>query len=495
MVEQFNNLVIFELANNHQGSVSHAKYIIEKIAESARKYGIKAAVKLQYRDLDTLIHPDFINRDDVKHIPRFRSTKLSPEEFQTIVTAIRNAGLITMCTPFDENSVDLCVSHNIEIIKVASCSANDWPLLDKIASVNKPVIISTGGKTFDEIDNIYNFFTHRNTDFALMHCVGLYPPQPQNIQLNCIDKMISRYPGVPIGYSGHEDPQCNLISQMAIAKGAAILERHVGHKTDEISLNAYSLEVDNINSWIEDILTAREICGERNKKVITEDEIRSMNELARGVYAANEIQIGENLTRDKVCFAMPCGKDQTSSGEWNDCMTATAQYKQNTPISEERLINNISRVRRVIHEVKGMLSEAKIVIPNTFELELSHHYGMEKFREIGATIINILNREYCKKIIIILPGQKHPEHYHKDKSETFQVLCGALSLNLDGKKQMLTCGNIVTIERNMLHSFSSESGCIFEEISSTHIKSDSFYSDPEISHKDIIERKTVLKEW
>jgi N-acetylneuraminate synthase len=284
---------------------------------------------------------------------------------------------------------------------------------------------------------------------------------------------------------------------MAIAKGATIIERHGGHKSEKINLNEYSLEVDDIDSWLEDILVAREICGDRNKKekIITDAEIQSMNELARGTYAVNEIHKSEVLTRDKVFFAMPCNKDQTSSGEWNDSMIASLNYKQNAPICEERIINNISRVRSVIHEVKGMLSEARIVIPNTFELELSHHYGIEKFRELGATIINILNREYCKKIIIVLPGQKHPEHYHKDKSETFQVLSGILSINLDGEQRTLTCGNIVTVERNMLHSFTSESGCIFEEISSTHIKSDSYYTDTEISRKDIIERKTVLREW
>ena len=129
----FNDLIIFELANNHQGSVEHGKSIIKALGNIARKYDLNAAVKFQYRDLDTMIHPDFVRRADVKHIPRFLSTRLTPEQFYEMTECVKDNGMHTMCTPFDENSVDLIMDHGIEVIKVASCSAVDWPLLEKIA--------------------------------------------------------------------------------------------------------------------------------------------------------------------------------------------------------------------------------------------------------------------------------------------------------------------------------------------------------------------------
>ena len=153
----FENLFIFEMANNHQGSVEHGLSIIHALGEVSRKYKVNAAVKLQYRDLDTLIHPDYIGRTDVKHIPRFLSTRLSKDEFYILVRAIREEGMHTMCTPFDEVSVNTCMDHGIEILKVASCSATDWPLLEAVAGTKRPVIISTGGKTFSDMDKIYNF--------------------------------------------------------------------------------------------------------------------------------------------------------------------------------------------------------------------------------------------------------------------------------------------------------------------------------------------------
>ena len=73
-----------------------------------------------------------------------------------------------------------------------------------------------------------------------------------------------------------------------------------------------------------------------------------------------------------------------------------------------------------------MLNKAKIVLSSEFEIEVSHHYGIENYREYGALIITCINREYCKKLLVVLPNQKHPNHYHKLKEETFQVLSGTL---------------------------------------------------------------------
>ncbi len=71
-----------------------------------------------------------------------------------------------------------------------------------------------------------------------------------------------------------------------------------------------------------------------------------------------------------------------------------------------------------------MLADRNIVVPGMATLEISHHYGLDRFEEVGCTIINVINREYCKKLIVVLPGQRHPEQYHKIKEETFVVLDG-----------------------------------------------------------------------
>lgn len=493
----FTDLFIFEMANSHQGSVEHGINIIKAMSRIARKYNIKAAVKLQYRNLDTFIHPDYIDRSDVKHIPRFMSTKLNFEQFTQLVDAIHEEGMIAMSTPFDEDGVDWCMDQGIDIIKVASCSALDWPLLTRIAYTKKPIILSTGGKTLSDIDKLYNFFTHKGCEFAFLHCVAEYPAPIEHLQLDFIDRMNRRYPEVTIGYSGHEDPNDNVVPMLAIAKGAKILERHVGLPAETIQLNAYSMNPEQADKWVKSALEAKTICTTKkeNDKYISQEELDSLNSLMRGVYLKRPVKKGQEIMRDDVFFAMPCHENQMNSGEFTDGIIASKDYDFNEELHEKRKTTNINLVRNVVHDAKGMLYEAGIALGNDFEVELSHHYGMQHFRQIGAIIISIINREYCKKLLVVLPSQKHPVHAHKVKEETFQLLYGDLQVNIEGKEISMKPGDIQTVLRGEKHSFTSIKGAIFEEVSTTHIKNDSYYEDVKISRLDPIERKTILKKW
>lgn len=495
--ELFEDLFIFEMANNHQGSVEHGIDIVHEMGKIARKYNIKAAVKLQYRNLDTFIHPEYKERTDVKHIPRFMSTRLNYDQFSQIVDAIREEGMITIVTPFDEDGVDWCMDQGIDILKIASCSALDWPLLEKIQETNKPIIISTGGKTLSDIDKIYNYFTHRKSQFAFLHCIAEYPVPSEHLQLDFIERMNKRYPEVTIGYSGHEDPEDYTVSMLAIAKGAKILERHVGLPTETIQLNSYSLNPKQVENWIISVVKANQMCNMKKgkEKYISQEEIDSLNSLMRGVYCNKDIKQGRTIEREDVFFAMPCNNKQMNSGDFYEGVVASKDYKKNEELYETKKITLTKIARGVIHDAKGMLYEAGIVLGPQFEVELSHHYGMQHFRQTGAIIISVINREYCKKLIIVLPNQKHPIHAHKIKEETFQLLYGDLQVNIDGREREMQPGDIQTVLRGEKHSFTSINGAIFEEVSTTHVRSDSYYEDQKINKMDPMERKTVLRHW
>jgi N-acetylneuraminate synthase len=498
MVEFFEDLFIFEMANNHQGSVEHGLRIIDAMAKIARKHGIRAGVKFQYRDLDTFIHTDFKDRKDVKHIPRFLETRLTDSEFLTLVHAVRDQGMITVVTPFDEPSVRKCIDHGIQIIKVASCSASDWPLLETISQTRRPVIVSTAGLSIYDTDNVVSFFIHREIDFALLHCIGVYPTPNQMLQMNFISKMIKRYPYVPIGYSGHEAPDNLDAVKIAVSKGATILERHVGIPTDTIKLNKYSMTSEQTDAWVRSALAARELCGNTSNKQMSQAETEAMLSLKRGVYAARDIKRGERIERERVFFAMPCVEGQTNSGEFGRkraTFTASRDYKPNEPVTEHRRPDTISIVRGIVHDARGILYEANVKLSNDFEIELSHHYGMEHFRQFGALIVNEINREYCKKLVVLLPSQKHPNHRHKIKEETFQLLWGDLGINLNGINIKMKPGDKLLVERGAWHSFTTNKGAVVEEVSTTHVKGDSYYEDEQIDKLDPIQRKTILEEW
>ena len=134
---------------------------------------------------------------DLKYVKRFRETQLSREQFQRLKKAVESHGFVPMCTPFDEPSVDLIEKMDFGIIKIASCSFTDWPLLERIVKTDKPLIASTAGAGLEEIDKVVSFFQHREKEFALMHCVGEYPTRIDSLQMNQIDLLKQRYPGSP----------------------------------------------------------------------------------------------------------------------------------------------------------------------------------------------------------------------------------------------------------------------------------------------------------
>jgi N-acetylneuraminate synthase len=254
---------------------------------------------------------------------------------------------------------------------------------------------------------------------------------------------------------------------------------------------------EQADRWIKAVLDAEVICSTKKKddKYISQEELDSLNSLMRGVYLRKPVKKGDPIMNEDVFFAMPCNDKQMNSGDFAEGLIAGKDYEENEELHEKKKITDIGLVRNVVHDAKGMLYEAGIALGNDFEVELSHHYGMQHFRQIGAIIISVINREYCKKLLVILPGQKHPTHYHNVKEETFQLLYGDLSIIIDGTEKTMKPGDIQTILRGEKHSFTSVKGAIFEEVSTTHIKNDSYYEDAKIRSLDPIERKTILKRW
>ena len=347
------------------------------------------------------------------------------------------------------------------------------------------------------IDKLYNFFSHRKCDFAFLHCIAEYPAPDDHLQLDFIDRMNKRYRDITIGYSGHENPDDNTVAMLAVAKGAKILERHVALPTEQYSINAYSMTPAQADKWVEAVLKAKTICTTKkeNDKYVSQAEIDSLNSLMRGVYVKHDVKTGDTIGREDVFFAMPCQEKQMNSGEFYDGIEASRDYAANEALFETRHITPAKLARSVIHDAKGMLYEAGIVLGDDIEIELSHHYGMKNFRQTGAIIVSVINREYCKKLLVVLPGQKHPMHMHKIKEETFQLLYGDLEIVLDGEEKELKAGDVQTVLRGQKHAFTSRNGAIFEEISTTHIRNDSYYDDPKISKLDPMERKTILRKW
>lgn len=312
----FEDLFVLELANNHLGSLERGLKIITDYSRVVRFNNVRAAIKLQFRDVDNFIHKDFLDAD-IRYIQKTRQTQMTDEQYATMVEAVRKGGCITMSTPFDERSVDLCVELGIQIIKVASSDVNDWFLLEKIATTRKPVIISTGGSSLKDLDDVVTFFDNRGIPLAINHCVALYPTEDAELELNQIDFLRDRYPGHTIGYSTHEYHDWETSMHIAYAKGARTYERHVDVQTEGMTVSPYCSLPDQVDTWFRAWAKAKEMCGAPGtaKRIPPEREIRYLDALVRGVYAKRDLPEGHILTDDDVYLAVPLQKGQISCRE------------------------------------------------------------------------------------------------------------------------------------------------------------------------------------
>lgn len=313
----FEDLFVLEMANNHWGSVERGLKIINDYGKIVRFNNTKAAIKLQFRDVDKFIHRDYRDRTDVRYIKKTLATKLRDEEFAALVNAIKKNGCIAMATPFDERSVDLCSELGIDIIKIASSDINDWVLIEKIATKKKPVIVSTGGASMKSTDDLVKFFNNRNIPLAINHCVSIYPSDDTELELNQVDYLKRRYPDNVIGFSTHEQTDWSYSIIIAYAKGARTFERHVDIEADGIPVAPYCSLPHQIDAWFKSFHRVKQMSGgpSDTRRILPIKEIEYLDQLVRGVYAKDDFSKGHVLTDQDIYLAIPLLKGQISCRE------------------------------------------------------------------------------------------------------------------------------------------------------------------------------------
>ncbi len=372
-------------------------------------------------------------------------------------------------------------------------------MIEEIAKTNKPIIASTGGLLISEVDDLVSFFKHKNKDFALMHCVAIYPTPDNVCNLNNIRDFIDRYPNVPIVWSTHESPKDNIHIIIAKSLGASLFERHIGLRTNDIELNAYSSDKEDLENWIKAYLRTNILLGNKERQPATKIEQESLNSLERGVYVRENIESGECLHKKNIYFSFPIKKNQLSSGKWKPNIKSLKNLKKNEPYLEKDLefpgTSPDVPIKKAIHKVKAMLSYAKISLPNEFSTEYSHHYGIKNFFSSRSYNDYYNQQGICEKNIGTASKSISPLTLSQKKEETFVVLWGELISSLDDKVYKLYPGDKLTVLPGVWHNFKTEKGCIFEEISTTAHKNDSVYRDNRINKLTSTQRKTVVDHW
>lgn len=353
----FEDLFILELANNHLGNLDRGLKIIDHFSEVVRFNNVRAAIKLQFRDIDHFIHRDFKDNEEIRYIKKTRSCKLSKADFTVMVKTIQERGCIPMATPFDEASVDLCVEFNMPIIKIASSAINDWPLIEKVAQTKKPVIFSTGGSSLKDLDDIVTFFNNRKIPLAINHCVSIYPSEDSNLELNQIDFLKERYPGHVVGFSTHEYHDWTSSIMIAYAKGARTFERHIDIDHQNVPVSPYCSLPNQIDLWFKSHKKAIEMCGAsgNRKRISSKNETNYLDGLVRGIYAKRDLPQGYRLTHQNIdrdiYAAIPLLRGQISCRELMTGEVLLQNIKKDAPI----MIDNIDCLYAKNAELKKLI--------------------------------------------------------------------------------------------------------------------------------------------
>jgi N-acetylneuraminate synthase len=293
--------LIAEIGLNHNGSVELAKKMIKVAAYSGATF-----VKFQKRNPATLASPEYLNAPFEK-CPSMGSTQLevrerlelSKSEYLELIEYSEQLGVIFFASAFDLESLNFLTDLNIPIIKLASHSMTNGPLLNRIAELGVPIMCSLGGLTEEEIEASLSIL--KNNEKVIMHCVSSYPTKDSDIYLDTITKL-KKGINAPIGYSSHEIGTD--MSLAAAALGATIIERHFTINRAMIGLDqTISLnpeEFSNLAIQLKRLYQARGV-----KTQPLQDEINVKNNYHVGVYTTRELIKGSKVREEDICCMQP----------------------------------------------------------------------------------------------------------------------------------------------------------------------------------------------
>lgn len=298
-------LIIPEMGINHNGNFE----IAIKIIRSAKKAGAKI-IKNQthvpedeYSDEAKKIIPDNSNINIYDLIKR---CSFSDEEEFKLKNFTEKLGMEYISTPFSRAAVDRLVKLKIKLIKIGSGECNNYPLIKYIAKKNIPVILSTGMNNFRNIKIATNILKKNGIKFGLNHCTNIYPTDFQHARLNCISKLMKKYPKNLIGLSDHS--KNNLIALASIPLGVNMIEKHFvdtkNRKGPDISSSMDENDLKNLIDNSKNIFSS--LGGE---KKILKKEISVSKFAFASVVSIKKISKGEKLSYDNIWVKRPGSGD------------------------------------------------------------------------------------------------------------------------------------------------------------------------------------------
>ena len=299
--------IIAEIGNNHQGRVDLCKHLIH----AAKRAGCDA-VKLQKRHCRSLFTKSLYdspyendNSFGATYGEHKEALDFNAKQWLELIEFAENEEIFIFSTAFDTESVDFLVDIGIQAFKVASGDLQNIPLIERMAEYHLPIVVSTGGGSWLDLDRVYVTLADSGTPFCFLHCVASYPNRPDEMNLHSIPAMLARYPETIIGLSDHYPG--NLMALSAYALGAQIFERHfTKDKTWRGPDHFLSADPPEMEAMVHDMARMHAAWGHAEKMRQSCEE-KGLYKMGKSIYAARPIAEGRTLEEDDLCVKSPAG--------------------------------------------------------------------------------------------------------------------------------------------------------------------------------------------
>jgi N-acetylneuraminate synthase/sialic acid synthase len=231
-----------------------------------------------------------LNRDEFRELKRYAEDVVGIDFFSTA---------------FDIPSADVLADLDVPVFKIASSDLTNIPLLQHVARFGKPMIVSTGGGTMEDVERAHDAITPINSRFCLLQCTSSYPAEPEDLDLRVIETFRARFPETVIGYSGHDNGIA--MPLVAYMLGARVVEKHFTlNRAMKGTDHIFSLEPVGLRKMVRDLTRARAALGDGVKKRHG-GEVASMLKMGKSLYAARDLPAGHILTERDVAVKCPGG--------------------------------------------------------------------------------------------------------------------------------------------------------------------------------------------
>ena len=305
MSDASDSYVIAEIGHNHQGSVESAK----KLFDSAKACGAHA-VKLQKRDNRSLYTHELYNKP-YENENSYGATygehreylEFGRAEYQELKAYAAEIGISFFATAFDLRSADFLAELDMPAYKVASADLINTPLLRHVAAIGKPVIVSTGGATLDDVRRGYDTVAEINPQVALLQCTAGYPAEWNELDLRVIGTYRELFPSSVVGLSSHDNGIAMAVA--AYVLGARIVEKHFTlNRALKGTDHRFSLEPQGLRKMVRDLRRTHLALGDGTKTMYT-SETDPIIKMAKKLVAARDLPAGHTLTADDLAMKSP----------------------------------------------------------------------------------------------------------------------------------------------------------------------------------------------